>query len=47
MPPTKLEDEHGVYEYATIRAYGDTLHSFVNRDRNYKQGCFRPRFQEN
>src|SRR4029077_4218824 len=23
-PPTLLEDSHGVYEYATIRAYGDT-----------------------
>src|SRR3954471_12175731 len=33
VPPTLLEDEHGVYEYATIRAYGDTTHSFVNRDR--------------
>src|SRR3954465_12224411 len=27
--PTKLEDENGVYEYATIRAYGDTTHTFV------------------
>ena len=32
-PPTLLEDELGVYEFATIRAYGDTTHSFVNRDR--------------
>jgi 4-hydroxyphenylpyruvate dioxygenase len=32
-PPTLLEDENGVYEYATIKAYGDTTHSFVNRDR--------------
>jgi 4-hydroxyphenylpyruvate dioxygenase len=31
--PTLLEDEFGVYEYATIRTYGDTVHSFVNRDR--------------
>jgi 4-hydroxyphenylpyruvate dioxygenase len=42
-PPTTLEDEHGVYEYATIRAYGDTTHSFVNRDR-YK-GVFAPGFK--
>src|SRR5262245_58928956 len=28
-PPTLLEDGHGVYEYATIQAYGDTTHSFV------------------
>src|SRR5262249_28373859 len=33
QPPTLLEDQHGVYETATIRAYGDTTHSFVNRDR--------------
>src|SRR5262249_28306162 len=26
-PPVLLEDEHGVYEVATIRAYGDTTHS--------------------
>jgi 4-hydroxyphenylpyruvate dioxygenase len=42
-PPTLLEDETGVYEYATIRAYGDTTHSFVNRDR-YK-GVFAPGYQ--
>ena len=42
-PPTQLEDEHGVYEFATIRAYGDTTHSFVNRDR-YK-GVFIPGYQ--
>lgn len=39
-PPTLLEDEFGVYEYATIRAYGDTRHSFVNRDRY--RGVFAP-----
>ncbi len=38
--PTLLEDEHGVYEYATIQAYGDTTHSFVNRDRY--RGVFAP-----
>ena len=41
-PPTLLEDETGVYEFATIRTYGDTTHSFVNRDR-YK-GVFAPGF---
>ncbi len=41
--PTVLEDEYGVYEYATIRAYGDTTHTFVNRDR-YK-GVFAPGFR--
>src|SRR6185436_15563851 len=31
--PEALEDEHGVFETASIKAYGDTTHSFVNRDR--------------
>src|SRR2546421_12977574 len=39
-PPTLLEDDHGVYEFATIRAYGDTTRSFVNRDRY--RGAFAP-----
>ncbi len=43
LPPTQLKDEHGVYEYATIRAYGDTTHTFVNRD-NYK-GVFSPGYK--
>jgi len=38
--PTLLDDEFGVYEYATIRVYGDTTHSFVNRDRY--RGIFAP-----
>jgi 4-hydroxyphenylpyruvate dioxygenase len=38
--PTLLEDEFGVYEFATIRTYGDTRHSFVNRDRY--RGVFAP-----
>jgi 4-hydroxyphenylpyruvate dioxygenase len=41
-PPTALEDDFGVFESATIRAYGDTTHTFVNRDR-YK-GVFAPGF---
>src|SRR5437016_13307566 len=40
--PQALEDDHGVYELATIRAYGDTTHTFINRDR-YK-GVFAPGF---
>ncbi len=40
--PTELKDDHGVYEYATIRAYGDTTHTFVNRDRYH--GAFAPGF---
>jgi 4-hydroxyphenylpyruvate dioxygenase len=39
-PPALLEDEFGVYETATIQAYGDTTHSFINRDRY--RGVFAP-----
>src|SRR4051812_35528102 len=42
-PPTLLEEEEGVYESATIRAYGDTTHTFVNRDRY--RGVFEPGFR--
>jgi 4-hydroxyphenylpyruvate dioxygenase len=42
-PPTRLEDEHGVYEFATIKTYGDTQHSFVNRSRY--RGVFSPGFK--
>jgi 4-hydroxyphenylpyruvate dioxygenase len=42
-PPTLLEDEHGVYEFATIRTYGDTTHTFINRDRY--RGVFAPGFK--
>ncbi len=38
--PTAWEDEHGTYEFATIRTYGDTTHTFVNRDRY--RGVFAP-----
>lgn len=41
-PPARREDEHGVYESATIHAYGDTTHTFVNRDRY--RGVFAPGF---
>ncbi len=41
-PPEALEDEHGVFETATIKAYGDTTHTFVNRDRY--RGVFSPGF---
>jgi 4-hydroxyphenylpyruvate dioxygenase len=42
-PPTLLEDESGVYEYATFKAYGDTTHSFINRDRY--RGIFAPGYE--
>ena len=43
VAPTNLHDEHGVYEYATIRAYGDTTHSLVNRSRY--AGIFAPGYK--
>lgn len=42
-PPEAREDESGVFETATIRAYGDTTHTFVNRDRY--RGVFAPGFK--
>jgi 4-hydroxyphenylpyruvate dioxygenase len=39
-PPEALEDEFGVFEAAGILAYGDTTHTFVNRDRY--RGVFAP-----
>jgi len=42
-PPAAREDEFGVFESATIRAYGDTTHSFINRDRY--RGVFAPGFK--
>jgi 4-hydroxyphenylpyruvate dioxygenase len=40
QPPTEKQDDFGVIETAIIRAYGDTTHTFINRDR-YK-GVFVP-----
>jgi 4-hydroxyphenylpyruvate dioxygenase len=41
--PSALEDEYGVWEYAVIRTYGDTTHTFVNRDRY--RGVFAPGYK--
>ncbi len=41
--PLRQEDENGVIVTASIRAYGDTTHTFVNRD-NYR-GVFAPGFK--
>jgi 4-hydroxyphenylpyruvate dioxygenase len=41
--PQALEDGNGVFETASIRTYGDTTHSFVNRDRY--RGIFAPGFK--
>ena len=43
IPPALHEDEFGVYEVATIEAYGDTTHSFINRDRY--RGVFAPGYR--
>ncbi len=43
MPPALQEDEFGVYESATIKAYGDTTHTFVNHDRY--RGVFAPGYK--
>ena len=32
MEPTKFEDEDGFVIMATVRTYGDTTHTFVQRD---------------
>lgn len=42
LAPTEEKDEHGSVVVATIRTYGDTLHSFVER-KAYK-GVFMPGF---
>jgi 4-hydroxyphenylpyruvate dioxygenase len=42
LGPKSIEDAHGIYHSATIRAYGDTTHTFVNRDQYH--GSFAPGF---
>ena len=42
--PTVLEDEHGKVVRAAIKAYGDTIHSFIERE-NYS-GAFLPGYRE-
>ncbi|HXF57943.1 MAG TPA: 4-hydroxyphenylpyruvate dioxygenase [Actinomycetota bacterium] len=43
LEPTVLEDEHGKVVRSAIRAYGDTIHSFVERE-NYS-GPFLPGYR--
>ena len=43
LPPTRFEDEHGSAVKATIGAFGETVHSFINCD-SYG-GVFFPGFQ--
>jgi len=40
IEPTTLTDQYGSVEFASIKAYGDTTHSFVNHDRY--SGVFAP-----
>lgn len=40
LAPIAMEDEFGVFEQASIRTYGDTTHTFINRDRY--RGAFAP-----
>jgi 4-hydroxyphenylpyruvate dioxygenase len=43
VPPSSKEDAQGTLEFAAIRAYGDTTHSFINRDGYH--GLFAPGYQ--
>src|SRR5258708_28757169 len=44
IPPQKVEDEQGVYQFSAIHAYGDVLIKFVDRS-NYK-GDFAPTYRD-
>jgi 4-hydroxyphenylpyruvate dioxygenase len=41
--PSLREDKHGVFEYADIKAYGDTRYAFVDRSRY--RGVFAPGYE--
>jgi 4-hydroxyphenylpyruvate dioxygenase len=41
--PTRLQDDHGHVLKATVRAYGDTVHSFIQREAYH--GPFLPGFE--
>ncbi len=43
VEPKTLKDEHGEVAVASIRTYGETLHTFV--ERNHYHGAFMPGFQ--
>jgi 4-hydroxyphenylpyruvate dioxygenase len=44
MEPKVLEDEHGKVVISSVKTYGDTVHTFVER-KNYK-GAFLPGYKE-
>ncbi len=43
-PPTELKDDYGTLRYATISAYGDVVHKFIERD-SY-EGPYMPGYKE-
>ena len=43
-PPETLEDENGIMVVASVKTYGDTIHTFVQRDKY--NGIFMPGFKE-
>lgn len=43
MAPTEFSDEHGSVVMSSVKTYGDTIHTFVERQ-NYK-GLFLPGFK--
>lgn len=46
LEPTRLEDERGHVVKATIQTFGDTVHSFVEREA-YAPDAFLPQYQPN
>ncbi len=42
-PPTRIENDEGIYDSASIQAYGDTTHTFVNHD--HYNGVFAPGYK--
>lgn len=42
-PPRTIKDEHGLVRLATIKTYGDTTHTLV--DRSGYQGSFLPGYR--
>lgn len=44
LSPTEYRDDNGVIVKSSIKTYGDTIHSFIER-KNYK-GLFLPGYQE-
>lgn len=43
-PPTTVEDDGGAFRYASIKTYGDTIHTFI--DRSAYTGGFAPGYEK-